>query len=340
VAYCAFCGKAAEVLRKRGNPHAMTLHKLLYDSVPRPGGGFVHRPKTSLDFTIVVVDEISMLPKSMLDLLLRHKIYCIFLGDPFQLSQIFKNEEHDLLDHPHVFLDEVMRQAAESEIIQLTMKIRNKEDIHYSKGKEVMVIPKKELIDGCYLWADQTICATNQMRKYINNHSRDILGISGLPKDGEHMICLRNYWEDFSDTGNPLVNGSTGIIRKPQEGEVQIPRWVQCDNQTLLTIDCDFETEEGTFHNVRMDKHLIEKGEKCVDWRTSYKLGKLIHRIGDIVPREFDFAYAITAWKSQGNEWDKILAIEENFPFDKIEHARFLYTVCTRASKKLVLVRN
>jgi ATP-dependent exoDNAse (exonuclease V) alpha subunit len=154
------------------------------------------------------------------------------------------------------------------------------------------------------------------------------------------MICLRNYWEDFSDTGNPLVNGSTGIIRKPQEGEVQIPRWVQCDNQTLLTIDCDFETEEGTFHNVRMDKHLIEKGEKCVDWRTSYKLGKLIHRIGDIVPREFDFAYAITAWKSQGNEWDKILAIEENFPFDKIEHARFLYTVCTRASKKLVLVRN
>ena len=125
VAYAAYTGKAAEVLRKKGNPNAMTLHRLLYDSIPRPAGGFYRKPKTKLDYTIVVVDEVSMVPKSMIDLLLAHKVYVIFLGDPFQLPQIDKKEAHTLLDKPHIFLDEVMRQAAESDILQPTMKMRN-----------------------------------------------------------------------------------------------------------------------------------------------------------------------------------------------------------------------
>ena len=43
--------------------------------------------------------------------------------------------------------------------------------------------------------------------------------------------------------------------------------------------------------------------------------------------------------KVSGSEWDKVLVIEERFPFDKEEHKRWLYTACTRAAKKLVLVR-
>ena len=42
---------------------------------------------------------------------------------------------------------------------------------------------------------------------------------------------------------------------------------------------------------------------------------------------------------SQGSEWPKVVVLEEKFPFDKIEHARWLYTACTRSSEKLVLVR-
>ena len=83
VAYACFTGKAAEVLRKKGNPNAMTLHRLLYDSYPRPGGGFMRIPKQSLGYKIIVVDEVSMVPKKMIDMLLRYKVYVIFLGDPF-----------------------------------------------------------------------------------------------------------------------------------------------------------------------------------------------------------------------------------------------------------------
>ena len=69
VAYVTYTGKAAEVLRKKGNPNAMTLHKLLYDSIPSQGGGVIRIPKKMLEYRIIVVDEVSMVAKAMIDML-------------------------------------------------------------------------------------------------------------------------------------------------------------------------------------------------------------------------------------------------------------------------------
>ena len=342
VAYATFTGKAAEVLRKKGNTGACTLHKLLYDHFPKPGGGFIRKPKTSLDCDVVVVDEVSMAPKSMIDMLLSHRVYVIFLGDPFQLPQINKDESHDILGNAHIFLDEVMRQAAESEIIQISMKIRNGESIDFMKGKEVIIIPKSELVEGHLTWADQILCGTNVTRENINRQMREIYGFSGLPQDGEKMICLRNYWDDCADNGDALVNGTTGILRNPFETFRMIPNYIPIDNHRMDVVQGDFVTSDGsTFNSVEMDKKLLIDGVKCItDGKILFRLGKLKNKIGDIVPREFAFGYAITTHKAQGSEWDKVLVIEEKFPFPKEEHARWLYTAVTRASERLVLVRS
>ena len=58
-----------------------------------------------------------------------------------------------------------------------------------------------------------------------------------------------------------------------------------------------------------------------------------------LVPMDFTYGYCITCHKAQGSEWNKVLVIEENFPFIEYEHARWLYTACTRAVDKLVIVR-
>jgi ATP-dependent exoDNAse (exonuclease V) alpha subunit len=191
------------------------------------------------------------------------------------------------------------------------------------------------------LWADQIICATNATRLSLNKQMRDLLGYSGLPQDGEKMICLRNYWEDFSEDGDAvLVNGTTGILRNPFETYVMAPSYVKMRNHQMDIICGEFISDENkVFNSVDMDKAMIETGEPCLDWRESYALGKLKNKIGDIVPRQFTYGYAITCHKSQGSEWDKVLVIEEKFPFDKTEHARWLYTAATRSAEKLVLVR-
>ena len=341
VCYATYTGKAAEVLRKKGNKNAITLHRLLYDSFPRQGGGFLRVPKKYLGYKVIVVDEVSMVPKSMLDMLLGHSVYILFLGDPFQLPMIDKNESHNLLDHPHVFLDQIMRQAAESEIIRLTMQIREQKPLLPTKGSEVMILPKHEFVTGQMTWADQIICGTNAARHTLNDQMRQLLGYEGLPQSGEKMICLRNYWGDVSDDEEAvLVNGMTGTIQNPFETYRMAPYYVRMRDHRMPEIMADFHSDDGhVFTGVEMDKHMIETEEPCLDWRESYALGKLINKIGDIVPRQFTYGYAISAHKAQGSSWEKVLVIEERFPFDKIEHARWLYTACTRAEKKLVVIQ-
>ena len=340
VAYATYTGKAAEVLRKKGNPNAMTLHKLLYDSIPRQGGGFIRIPKKMLEYKIIVVDEVSMVPKSMIDMLLNHRVYVIFLGDPFQLPQIDKKETHTLLDKPHIFLDQVMRQAAESEIIQLTMKIRNGEDIPFMHGKEVIVVPKAELVTGHLTWADIIICATNKTRHNMNKQKRELLGYSGALQTGERIIVKRNYWEDCDEDGNALVNGTVGTVANPYESFVRIPSYVKNDRRDLPLVGCIFTPDGGkSFDTFEIDKDYLLKEEPCVDWRVSYQLGKLKPKIGDILPKQATYGYALTCHAAQGSEFDKVLVIEESFPFDKTEHQRWLYTAATRAAEKLVLVR-
>lgn len=341
VCYCAFTGKATEVLRKKGNKNTCTLHKLLYESIPKPDGTFYRKPKAEIDYSVIVVDEISMAPKTLIDLLFRHNVYVICLGDPFQLPPIDKDEDNHLLDHPHIFLDEIMRQAQESEIIRLTMQIRDQADISFYSGKEVKIIPYKQLNTGILQWGDQILTATNLKRQGINKQMRELREYPDYPVDGDKVICLRNYWEDFSDSEDALINGTIGVLQNSFQSFRQIPAFVKSNIKKFDILISDIVIPEtgDKYNSMELDRQMIITNQKCCDWKLSYVLGKLRPRFGEIVPKEFAYAYAITVHKAQGSEWDKVVVLEETFPFDKTEHARWLYTACTRSAQKLVLVR-
>lgn len=342
VVFASFTGKATEVLSKKGNKNTSTLHKLLFESIPRPDGTFFRRPVEEIPYDIVVVDEISMAPKSLIEQLMHYPVHVIGLGDPFQLPPVDKNEDNHLLDNPHIFLDEIMRQAAESEIIQLTMKIREGRPLELFKGKEVQVISKEELNTGMLMWADQILVATNATRNRINNDMRMLLGREGEPQDGDKMICGRNYWDIESNLASPLVNGCIGYLKNSYKSFNVIPAMFTENHSSLQveTICGEFVSDAGEIYdNLMMDNKMIMTGEKSLDFKTEYKLNKNM-RYKHLVPHDFLFGYAITTHRAQGSEWEKVLVIEEKFPFDKEEHARWLYTACTRASEKLVLVRS
>ena len=341
VCFATFTGKAAQVLLKKGNMNVSTLHKLLYKSFPKPDGTFVRIPVEEIPYKVVVVDEVSMAPKTLMDLLFKHNVYVICLGDPFQLPPVDKKEDNHLLDAPHIFLDEIMRQAQESEIIQLSMAIRENRPIEAFQGKEVQILNKEELNTGMLTWADQILVATNATRVSINTQMRKLLNFGEKPQDGDKIICLRNYWDCFSDNEEPLVNGTIGILKNSFLTKRYLPRIVK-STDGLSHIDLimgDFISDSGMyFHSLEMDKKMIDTGEFSLDWKTVYQLNRN-PKTRDIPPLEFTYGYAITCHKAQGSEWDKVLVIEEKFPFDKIEHARWLYTAVTRSSEKLVLVR-
>ena len=329
VCYAAFTGKASLVLREKGCENSMTMHRLLYHSKELPDGAFEHKPKERLEhpYKLIVVDEVSMIPVDMWNLLLSHKVHVIALGDPFQLPPI--DGESEILSHPHVFLDEIVRQAQDSEIIRLTMDIRAGLPLVKCKGNEVSIVSKHQLNEAYYSGADQIIAAKNITRANINWKCRKIKfgpDVTDCPLKGEKIICLKNYWDVASNQGDPLINGMIGYLNNVNYRDSIL--FEKLFNKEMIA---DFCIEDNNqFRDMFMDYKLFTEGKQTINsenWQQYRDVPK---------PRLFDYAYCITCHKSQGSEFDKVLVFAEYMKGTDFQ--RWLYTAATRAKKKLIIV--
>ena len=340
VCYVAYTGKAATVLKQKGCQNATTAHQLLYRAKPMPNGTYKFIKKDTIDYKVVVVDEVSMLPKPMWEQLLSHKSYILATGDPGQLPPVDKDMDNGVLNSPHIFLDEIMRQAQDSEIIRLSMWIREGKSLESfpAEGKQVQIYSKDQVVTGMYEWADQILCATNQKRNEINSLMRKMKGFSDEPEVGDKIISLHNHWDFLSNKGEwALTNGCIGTLTYSYLTSKYIPRYISKD--PVETLYSYFDLEEGdSFSGVPIDYKALTTGTPALDGKQSYLLKKNKSVTID-PPFDFAYAYAITTHKAQGSEWDKILIFEERFPFDREEHKRWLYTAITRAKEKVVIIK-
>lgn len=350
VQYITFTGKASLVLNQKQCSGAITAHKFLYNARLKSDGKYRFEPKQTLDLyndkpylKLIVVDEVSMLPKPMWDLLLSHHIPVIAVGDPFQIPPIVATDDNHVLDTPHIFLDEVMRQAKESEIIRVSMDIREGRSLNPFDGKEVKILPSDQVVDGIYTWGDIVITATNATRYAINQVVRSKLGMSGNPQIGDKIICLQNTWDIASNNNMPLVNGTIGTISniKYKSAYANYKGRKHHFQKSYTYGLATFTTEYGDRFDgpIAIDTNAIMSGATTFDQyqtyliRTSKKASQEI-----VIPIEFNYGWAITCHKAQGSQWNKVVVQEEYFPHAKIEHARWLYTAATRAVDKLVLI--
>lgn len=328
VVFVAYTGKAVLVLKEKGNKNAMTAHKLLYHSEELEDGTYLHTPKTKLDhkYNLIVVDEASMLPQEMINLLLSHHVYTIFLGDPEQLPPI--SGEQTILDKPHVFLNEIVRQALDNPIIKLSMEIRNGNKLHYTTSdKRCRILPRSKVPDQMLIGADQILCGKNKTRNELNYYMRKLIfgdKYNDDPVEGDKVICLKNSWNNVNSLGNELVNGTIGTLRNisiletPPYGKVLYADFISNDG--------------GVYKDLKIDYQLITTGKSTINsenWKKFAGYPKLL---------QFAFGYVITCHKSQGSEFDRVVVFDEAFG-DTDERRRWRYTAVTRAAKQLVLVK-
>lgn len=327
VVYIAYTGKAALVLRNKGCTNAMTAHRLLYHSEELPDGTFVHTPKKKLDkeYSLIVCDEASMLPQEMIDLLLSHHIYVLFLGDNAQLPPI--EGKQTILDNPDVFLTEITRQALDNPIIKLSMDVREGKQLEYSGDKLCRVMPNNKVTNPLLLGADQIIVGKNITRHKINAYMRKLKWgeqYTDDPLNGDKCICLKNNWNQIGTNSDPLINGQIG----------------QLNNISVLNIQpygkvivADFISDDGgVYKDLMIDYKLMVEGKPTINkdnWTQYAGVPKLL---------EFAYAYAITCHKSQGSEFNRVILFEE-WLGDYEQHKKWLYTGITRAAKQLVIVR-
>ena len=295
VAFIAFTGKASEVLRNKGNPNAQTAHKLLYNARQMSNGKYKYTPVDFIPYKIVVVDEVSMLSKKMWDLLLSHGKYVIALGDPAQLPPINKDEDNHVLDRPHIFLDEVMRQAQESDIIRLSMDVRAGKRLIPYRGHDAQVFHKRDLCDGMYNWADQILCATNRTRANINNFIRTSQDKGPEPEIGDKVICLCNSWDIKSLVhDDPLVNGTISYIKDMELYNLEY--YIGKERVFAPVLMASLVTGSDTFIDIPIDYTALTTGKKFFTDKQEYAIKRSKFNYSPL-PIEFNWGYAITTHK-------------------------------------------
>lgn len=323
VAYVAYTGKAALVLRQKGNP-ASTIHRLIYNSYKNKNGEWVFKKKEELEnpnLKLIIIDEISMVDEKLLEEIKSYGVPIIALGDAAQLPPIYASMSNYLMN-PDFRLTTIHRQAAENTIIEFGEEIATTGRLWSEYNDDyIKTVSKEDLSMGMLNWADQVICCTHKTRHMLNAEMRKSRGFtSKYPEVGDKIICLHNYHYILAANGDPLVNGMIGHV-----SEILIPP-VENTMNPYMKIVFRPDYDPVASYEIMVDLSEIVN-QKPYDNRT--KNPKTTRCL-------FDFGYAITSYKSQGSQWNKVLIYSADMFGDKKKHA---YTMLTRAAEKVVWVQ-
>lgn len=375
VAFATPTGKAASVLIQKG-ANATTIHRLIYCPVIKErdteiNGKCFHTKKVEFvkrkdigSYKLIVLDEISMVGKKIMEDLLSYGVPILACGDKAQLPAIL-TDSHDLLQKPDYMLTEVVRQSKDNAIIDIATKVRLGQPIlDGNYNNQVYVINRHDLTNNEFinflLEADQVICGKNNTRIKLNEIIRKNKNIkSTLPIDGEKIICdLNNYDCDFDDRYS-LVNGMSGTVsnfkildEKLKLATISFKPDFCKETKNNMLIEYDIFNNNEYKYEKHQEVYLMGDGSYCLA-TPMYKLSNknpehknLIRKeflvkkmaIGTFMINQFQYGYAISCHKAQGSQWDYVVVIDEHKAFSN-DGDKWLYTAITRAAKKLVIIR-
>ena len=314
VCYAAFTGKAALMMQRAGCMDASTIHSLIYQVIEGIDGAveFKLNPDSAVkDCDLIVIDECSMVDADLADDLLSFGKPILVLGDPAQLPPV-KGAGFFINAEPNAMLTEIHRQARDNPIIHLATTVREGGVIRAGQFGASRVLTRGTLSIEEILAADQVIVGLNKTRRVYNARMRLALGREGLnPEKDDRLVCLKN------DRQLGLFNGGMFTV------EEALKRRKQKDMIRMRIRSDDFPGRAPFIVQVR--REFFFGGVEDLDWRD------LKHS------QHFDFGYALTCHKSQGSQWNHVIAYDESQSFRE-DHRKWLYTAITRASERLTLV--
>lgn len=320
----AYTGKAANVLRQKGNPSAITFHGGMYIPFPKPNGQVEFHLSLEAPFAaadLIIGDECSMINARMgMDAETFQKKILI-MGDPGQLPPI-EGYGYWTKRKPDIFLTEVLRQALDSPIIRLATMARKGKTLPLGRWKdndnnliESVLYNSSTSEDYNHLMTrttTQAICGTHNHRKYFTRLRRAQDGYEGqLPQRGETLLCCKN------DNKLGIFNGCFGTLLSP----------VNKVSESKILIDVKMDDLFHPLYKMGTDPHLFQNHFRNTNVQRKPTKGV----------QEFDWGYILTCHKSQGSEWDDVTVLDDSGVFG--EHStKWLYTAITRASKSVTIL--
>jgi len=336
VAFATPTGKAALVLERSLHNAGVydagvsTIHGLIYrpDEDPETGRIRGWRRQRTVDASLIVVDEASMVSQRMLEDLQSFNKPILAIGDHGQLPPV--GEKAGLMANPDFRLEKIHRQAKGNPIIRLATIIRNgapKEAVRsFIEDQDDERVQIGSKADGKKFGAPpgMLITYTNRLRTGLNAQLRhELHGYDEEvdPQKGEIVICLKNHRLD--EGGLMIANGMRGEVVSCQDH----PK-----SKHHYEMAVQFDDPVGLVSGLRVNKHqFLKEGtfkgfdEVPGDHRNWWSVGAL-----------FDFGYALTCHKAQGSQFDNVMIIDESHVF-KHNAQRWLYTAITRAAEQVTI---
>ena len=312
VAFGAYTGKAALVLRSKGCTEASTIHSMIYRSREGDENGpqfVLNRSSAAAKADLIVIDECSMVDEELGRDLLSFARPVLVLGDPAQLPPV-KGGGFFTEAEPDVMLTEVHRQARDNPIVNLSMKVREGGRLEPGAFGESRVVHRRDIDAAVVMRAHQVLVGLNRTRRLYNARLRELNGYRDpMPAAGEKLVCLRN------DKTKGLLNGGTWTIKAL--------RGIRKDFVRMDVVPDDESRRRPV--EVEVLKAFFEGTEEEIPF--------LLRRESD----EFTYGYALTVHKAQGSQWDEVVLFDESYAFRE-HRSRWLYTGLTRAAERITVV--
>lgn len=248
---------------------------------------------------LIVLDEVSMISKQLLQDILAFNVPVLAQGDFAQLPPIKANAFFNNTN-PDFRLTQIHRQQADSPIIWLAHLAKEGKPLPIGRHGEC-IVTREPLLEEA-MSAEQIIVGTHKTRWATNDKVRSILGFtSTLPEVGDKVICRHN------NNKLGLINGDQFKITFFREGKI-FHRIGIANEELSTTVDAHKEF----FQRKEPDPWHKSQAE-CLDW-----------------------SYAITGHLSQGSQYESVYVKDESRKFGA-DARKWLYTVCTRPVSKLVV---
>lgn len=342
-------GKAAVRISQVTGMMASTIHKWMYDFDIDPKSGkprFYRKELEKIQVPrdrLVVVDEASMLSREVfqdvLDVCRIINCNLLLVGDAFQLPPISldKNDKFSVFNEDFgytakVMLTDILRQAADNPIIQISDAIR------HGRIAEAMdlidTVSDRDELDGYMQETVQSngmvICHTNKTRHYLNKYYRQLAGLGSDLEVGEPLLVLKNNYALNIFNGETFIYGGQGDVigTKP---DVYCP--VSNSKKDIYYFKTKLNGQDVILAREAIEGQLEGFSQAAIERAIDYYMNR-----GDTY-LHCNYGYTLSCHKAQGHQAEKVLVFMERSvnPFSK-DGRRWLYTAVTRAESEVALV--
>lgn len=340
----ATTNKAAEALQEQVHQPVKTIFNLLglvvrTDYETNSKSLSVKRGIDKVYNSIIFIDEASYADGQLISYIFSQTENCkiIFIGDPAQLSMSYGTAPVFTQGWPTARLTNVVRQAEESSIIQLTTSFRNTVNTGVWKsfvpdGTSVIKLDKsqvnwgleKEFTRPDWHFKDSKILAWTNKKVITYNHLiREM--VKSTPE-----LCVGDY-----ATVNSFINGPNGNRYKTDETVLITDikeRIIQND------VSGKYYYLNNSAHGFFMPDNIKDKSKAIAKAKKENNVYTLQHIDQNWI--DLRATYASTVNKAQGSTYGKVFVDLDDISKCNSGNtiARMLYVACSRPKSKLYLI--